>query len=599
MKIPSFSHLLAAITITLFCLIPSKAEAITQDTVSERLMEDIRKYFNMEDEQAFYKSTARYRDYMLEKNNLPNYYQGWTNEILYDVNHNHFYRAMRKTTFIQKDMQRRKADKQLYKATRMRGLIYSLRGNLSLAQKYYEKAIDQVDHSQPGNLFGLYMDLANIEMDTQPQEAMKNLDCAIEIIKAYDSEYEYSDAVCLKVIVAYAMRDWETVNKLFQEYMQLKEKFGKNFSTTYYNYVKICKFVADKHYDDAIQMAYQLTNTTDTYKFLTEIYELSGDIHRAYDMQKKYMAVKDSVNNVIMSEEMVGSANDLQNAELANEAFVNHNKKVRWSLYVIIISVLIFSYIACRLRKRKYMKKLQQQNRELIIARDKAEEAERMKINFLQNMSHEIRTPLNIISGYAQIISDPKTLMSENERAGMANRIMSSTRNIVRIIDEILDISSKESIHFVDKNDLIYCNKFAAELLEPYKMSKKDIEVIFKSELKDNFKILSNKGEVKKILNHLLDNAMKFTERGSITLKCQLDEVENMVCFSVADTGRGIRNGEEEKIFEHFYKIDAYKEGVGLGLPLSRRVARQLGGDVVIDLSYSDGSCFILKLPRE
>jgi len=181
----------------------------------------------------------------------------------------------------------------------------------------------------------------------------------------------------------------------------------------------------------------------------------------------------------------------------------------------------------------------------------------------------------------------------------MANRIMSSTRNIVRIIDEILDISSKESIHFVDKNDLIYCNKFAAELLEPYKMSKKDIEVIFKSELKDNFKILSNKGEVKKILNHLLDNAMKFTERGSITLKCQLDEVENMVCFSVADTGRGIRNGEEEKIFEHFYKIDAYKEGVGLGLPLSRRVARQLGGDVVIDLSYSDGSCFILKLPRE
>ena len=436
-------------------------------------------------------------------------------------------------------------------------------------------------------------------MDTQPQEAMKNLDCAIEIIKAYDSEYEYSDAVGLKVIVAYAMRDWETVNKLFQEYMQLKEKFGKNFSTTYYNYVKICKFVADKHYDDAIQMAYQLTNTTDTYKFLTEIYELSGNIHRAYDMQKKYMAVKDSVNNVIMSEEMVGSANDLQNAELANEAFVNHNKKVRWSLYVIIISVLIFSYIACRLRKRKYMKKLQQQNRELIIARDKAEEAERMKINFLQNMSHEIRTPLNIISGYAQIISDPKTLMSENERAGMANRIMSSTRNIVRIIDEILDISSKESIHFVDKNDLIYCNKFAAELLEPYKMSKKDIEVIFKSELKDNFKILSNKGEVKKILNHLLDNAMKFTERGSITLKCQLDEVENMVCFSVADTGRGIRNGEEEKIFEHFYKIDAYKEGVGLGLPLSRRVARQLGGDVVIDLSYSDGSCFILKLPRE
>ena len=111
--------------------------------------------------------------------------------------------------------------------------------------------------------------------------------------------------------------------------------------------------------------------------------------------------------------------------------------------------------------------------------------------------------------------------------------------------------------------------------------------------------MITNKCEIKKILSHLLDNAVKFTEHGSITLSCQLDDVENMVCFSVSDTGRGIKNGEEEKIFEHFYKVDTYKEGVGLGLPLSRRVARQLGGDVIIDLTYSGGSRFILKLPRE
>jgi signal transduction histidine kinase len=72
-----------------------------------------------------------------------------------------------------------------------------------------------------------------------------------------------------------------------------------------------------------------------------------------------------------------------------------------------------------------------------------------------------------------------------------------------------------------------------------------------------------------------------------------------MVCFSVTDTGCGIKEGDEEKIFEHFYKSDAYIEGVGLGLSLARRVARQLGGDVVLDTEYKDGSRFILKLPKE
>ena len=106
--------------------------------------------------------------------------------------------------------------------------------------------------------------------------------------------------------------------------------------------------------------------------------------------------------------------------------------------------------------------------------------------------------------------------------------------------------------------------------------------------------------EVEKILNNLLNNACKFTEQGIIKLSCYHDEVENeMVCFSVTDTGKGIKEGEEEKIFEHFYKVDAYKEGVGLGLPLARRVARQMGGDVILDTSYKEGSRFILKLPKE
>ena len=93
---------------------------------------------------------------------------------------------------------------------------------------------------------------------------------------------------------------------------------------------------------------------------------------------------------------------------------------------------------------------------------------------------------------------------------------------------------------------------------------------------------------------------MKFTQKGTITLRTYQDKVNSqMVCFSVTDTGCGVKDGDEEKIFEHFYKSDVYKEGVGLGLSLARRVARQLGGDVVLDTNYKEGCRFILKLPKE
>ena len=576
---------------------PGRAQV--KDDTTSRLLQKVRITFNQNDEHAFYEANANYRNYLLKQGDVSGFYLSWKNEVLYDVNHNHFYRALRKTMTMQADMEQRGATRELYKTTHLRGIIYSLRGNIPLAHQYFEKALDQVDHSQPANLVSLYMDLANIEMDTQPKEAMKHLDCAIEVIRANDSNYEYSDAIGFKVIVAYAMRDWEQVNEAFDEYIKLRKTLGQDFSTTYYNYAVICKAAADKRYDDAIKQTYELTNTTDIYKFQTEIYELAGDTIHAFETQKRYMAVKDSVDNVIMSEEMVGSANDLENAEALNNAVCKKNALLQWALHLGFIAVLVIGFLIYRWNRSRYMKSLQRQNRELLIARDKAQEAERMKVSFLQNMSHEIRTPLNVISGYAQIISDQNALLSDNERADMAKRITHSTHTIVHIVDEILDISGKESIHYIDKTDMVGCNELARKMLEPYKTEETSLEVRLDAHLKDSCEILMNRHEVEKILHHLLDNAFKFTKQGSITLKTYTDKLDGMVCFSVTDTGCGIKEGDEEKIFEHFYKSDAYIEGVGLGLSLARRVARQLGGDVVLDTEYKDGSRFILKLPKE
>ena len=587
-------------TLLMIVSVPVNLLASTQskDTLSQHVLNEVRKYFNSDNEGAFYIAAQRYREHHLQNGDQHLYFQGWMHEVLYDVNHNHFYRALRKTNLMHNDMRQRHAEKEYYNATHLRGIIYSLLGNMEMARQYFERAMEEVDHSQPTNLISLYMDLANIEMDTKPEEAMKHLDCAISIIKANGGRYEYSDAIGFKAIIAYAMRDWDTVNKSYQEYMRLKETLGNDFSTTYYNYVKICKNVADRHYGEAIRLTNLLTNSTDQYKFQTEIYELAGDTAKAFIAQKHYTAVKDSVNNVIMSEEMVGSANDIAVIERQNEECSERSERMKWGMLALVPVACLMPFAACKINRRKYTRKLQQQNKELLIARDKAKEAERMKIKFIQNMSHEVRTPLNIISGFAQVISEPNNNITEEERAEIAARIANSTNNIVNIINEILDISGKESIHYIDKNDMIYCNEVARKVLDQFVDNEEGNEVRFESDLKDSYKIKTNKQEVEKILGNLLKNACKFTEKGIVTVNCHLDEMENdMVCFSITDTGKGIKEGEEEKIFEHFYKVDAYKEGVGLGLPLARRVARQLGGDVVLDTSYKEGSRFILKLP--
>ena len=591
-------YLAVIIMIALFPLAIS-ARVQQNDSLGNKLLQDVRTTFNKNNEQAFYKAIGNYRDYLLKNDDTSAFYLSWKNEVLYDVNHNHFYRAMRKTMAMQKDMERRGANREFYKTTHLRGIIYSLRGNIPLAHQYFEKALEQVDHSQPGNLVALYMDLSNIEMDTQPKEAMKHLNCAIEIIKANGASYEYSDAIGFKVIVAYAMRDWKQVNEAFAEYINLQKELGKDFSTTYYNYAIICKAAADKRYDDAIRQTQELTNTTDIYKFQTEIYEMAGDTKRAFAAQKRYMTVKDSVNNVIMSEEMVGSASDLQDAELRNEAAAKRNSILQWRLHIVVVAALLIGFLIYRMNRLRYMRNLQKQNRELLIARDKAQESERMKISFLQNMSHEIRTPLNVISGYAQIISNPQSLITDAERTDMALRITHSTNNIVHIIDEILDLSGKESIHYIDKTDLVNCNELARQIAESYINQNSDIEMRVETQLKDSCKIMMNRKEVEKILNHLLNNAFKFTETGSVKLRTYQDMLDNTICFSVTDTGCGVKEGDKEKIFEHFYKSDIYKEGVGLGLSLARRLARQLGGDVMLDSEYKEGCRFILKLPKE
>jgi signal transduction histidine kinase len=220
-----------------------------------------------------------------------------------------------------------------------------------------------------------------------------------------------------------------------------------------------------------------------------------------------------------------------------------------------------------------------------------------MKTVFIKNMSHEIRTPLNIISGFAQVMANPELTAGAEERRNIANMMLGSTRTITNLIDEMLELSLNESTGGVMlENDVHISDLLSDRMQENEGFQKSGVKLVFDNQLPPNFMMTTNKEMLKRIVNALLDNAFKFTVEGSVTLKARTHT--EMLEIAIEDTGCGIPAGETNRIFERFVKLDEFKEGLGLGLPLSRMIAKRLHGFLIYDQHYAGpGSRFVLSLP--
>ena len=221
-----------------------------------------------------------------------------------------------------------------------------------------------------------------------------------------------------------------------------------------------------------------------------------------------------------------------------------------------------------------------------------------MKAAFIQNVSHEVRTPLNIISGFSQVIADPELSDSIEERQHMSKMMQKSAHQITSLSDEIIGLSLIESTEKMRREDTPVVNDLLRKCIREYDdVVKKDVDLKLETTLADDLKIKTNENMLKRIVAALLENACKYTEKGSITLKAV--EKAQWLCISVEDTGCGVPKKDAEKIFERFVKLDSFKEGIGLGLPLSRKLAEQLGGTVKLDTSYKGGARFNINIPIE
>jgi signal transduction histidine kinase len=220
-----------------------------------------------------------------------------------------------------------------------------------------------------------------------------------------------------------------------------------------------------------------------------------------------------------------------------------------------------------------------------------------MKAAFIQNISHEIRTPLNIINGYAQILSSPSFHLSDDERKEISHTMMHNTHTITTLVDETLELSSMESGSSVEKKDKVQLRKLIDDVIHNHQqMTEHQLDMNYISSLAADYEVMTSEVLLRRIVDTLIDNAIKYTSEGSITVRTSVDD--DVLTISVEDTGTGIPKGEEERIFERFVKLDDFKKGLGLGLPLCRTLCKRLGGKVVLDKDYAGpGARFVVTLP--
>ena len=228
----------------------------------------------------------------------------------------------------------------------------------------------------------------------------------------------------------------------------------------------------------------------------------------------------------------------------------------------------------------------------LIEAKQRAEESDRLKSAFLANVSHEIRTPLNAIVGFSEVIAHTE---GECEREEYLDIVKANSNLLLHLINDILDLSRIESgkMEFIDEN--IQMDELCEELRQMHQMRiKNDVKVIFERPAV-SLTIVSDSHRLRQLYSNLISNAIKYTEKGSITLGYKLKG--NMMEGYVRDTGSGIPVEKLNNVFGRFEKLDLLKQGFGLGLSICKSILDKMGGKIWVESELGVGSCFYFSIP--
>ena len=441
------------------------------------------------------------------------------------------------------------------------------------------------------------------EMKKRPYTSKRHL------LNAYSTLATAAETVG-KDMATYYFNYFIDLNRKYPEDAAFSAEYDRYFtSLNYYKLIRDFQKAAD--YNDSViyyfrHADFQFDLTENIVLTLKDKIDCLDSLHRykdAYEAYKEYSVLLDSAR----TRSMENKVEDLEIKKHVDELVVEKKaleidlQKSRSQLYLflalLILSICFGIFIFFRLGKIKSLyKELQESNRLVIIASEKAQESERMKNAFIKNMCHEVRTPLNAINGFAELITSDG--ISPEEKKEFSKIIYTNCHNITSMMNDVLVIAQLDSSNEVLPLEPVHISLLCHHEMNKLKKLQQKPDIHYQVEGdKSNDLIYSDPNHFGIIISHLLNNANKFTNQGSITLSYQPEEEGKIMCICVTDTGCGIPADKSEWIFERFTKNDDFIPGSGLGLYLCRLITQRLNGSLKLDTCYTGGARFILRLP--
>ena len=521
----------------------AQARDCKNDSTYKVLHSHMTKAFNTGDSTNFFTAVKVLEDYLLQQDDLHLYYTQRCNEIIFLMNAQKIFEAYMKAQELSKELRERGLDKEIYMAINMKGHINRYCGNHEAAKKDFKEVIALMEkHGYYESMPPIYMNIVNVELEDSPEEALEMLNKAAEIAREYAPERVF-DIESRRLLSYYNMGDMEHFAEGYKAY---KEGIDSGLTTISGRAIDVYYQAYLGNIDQALQLARE-TIGDDADEIIINLNKNAGRWKEAFEAQRTQMNRHDSINSIILTNNMKGIEDELRLYEIEHKADKEKLIGMILTIAFLILLICALSYIV--FIRRLHMKQLKK-------AYERALESDKMKTAFIRNVSHEVRTPLNII------------MVSLNENTG--------------------DILNIENVDI-----LVLLQQIVGDFRG---LVTNGVELRVENDLPDAFTLSTNKKMIARMVVLLLDNANKNTTTGHIAVKASTED--NNLSIVVEDTGCGIDAKEAEHIFERFVKLDNFKEGLGLGLPLCRMIARRLGGNVILDTSYAGpGARFVITLP--
>ena len=582
-------------------LIYGSAVAYAEKTVAELEGKDRERYemfrhlFLNGTPEDFYRYADEYAAELHKKGYMMLYYKLLSNKGFYALRHNQIYRAIQFAEALDHEVRDDKASDYYYLATGLYGDIYSSSHDKARGETYFKQALEEVGDRDVKFTMRVYLNLAEMFCLKDSQKSLNWVEQSIATAQKVKNIDYLSMSLAMKAYIYFIIGDAQQFFAVHDQYTDLRNQDLLEFNHRYDNILEVARLAFNMDYEEAMTKVHDGNLAVDSSLVVIRIYALKGDLTQGFEAMKRRYIEMDSIYSVIQDANFNQLAAETSLMRSREEAAANKSLAKQLTNWLIGLTVVyLFVYIMGR---RRLMKKIWAKNKDLRAALSRAAESDRMKSTFIQSMSHEIRTPLNAVSGFAEVICSPNYELSDDEKRDMQMRITSNVEQITSIINELLELSQSESEDVIpdsEKTDVLV-NELANTVVKECKGKQKTgVELRFTTDISDNFKIRSNSYRLKNALTHLMDNAMKFTELGHVELRCE--HYGDGVRFIVTDTGCGIKAEDQERIFETFQKVDDFKTGVGLGLPICRRLIRSLGGEVSLDATYTHGARFIITI---